>query len=362
MANPLQQLADVGQSFWLDNLSRTIITSGELMRLIQQDGLRGITSNPTIFEKALAGTDAYDQEITRLAAEGKTLDQIFEGLAIEDIRMAADLLRPVFDAAGGGDGFVSLELPPSLSADTARSTAEARRLFAAIDRPNVMIKVPGTSEGIPAVEELIAAGVNVNITLLFSLDGYQQVMEAYLRGLERRAARGEPLHQINSVASFFVSRVDTEVDHRIDQLLEQHPDEATRARLTALQGKAAIANAKVAYLRFKEIFLEGERFARLREQGARLQRPLWASTSTKNPAYSDIYYVEALIGAHTVDTMPDATAEAFRDHGQARLTIEEDVEGARHVLEELANVGVSYDDVTHLLQVNGVAAFAKSYD
>ena len=361
VANPLQQLADVGQSFWLDNLSRTIITSGELLRLIQEDGLRGITSNPTIFEKALAGTDAYDQDITRLAAEGKSLDEIFEGLAIEDIRMAADLLRPVHDAAGGGDGFVSLELPPSLSTDTAQSVTEAKRLFTTIGRPNVFIKVPGTPEGIPAVEELIAEGINVNITLLFSLDGYQQVMEAYLRGLERRVEQGQPVHDINSVASFFVSRVDTEVDHRIDQLLSRNPDEATRRRLIALQGKSAIANAKIAYQHFKQVFLEGERFARLRQQGARVQRPLWASTSTKNPAYPDVYYIEALIGPHTVDTMPDATAAAFGDHGKVRVTIEDDVEGAERILAELGEVGISYDDVTELLQVNGVAAFAKSY-
>lgn len=362
MANPLQRLADFGQSFWLDNLSRVLITTGELARLIEQDGLRGITSNPTIFEKALASTHEYDQDIERLAAEGKSDEEIFEALAIEDIRMAADLLRPVYDAAGGGDGFVSLELPPYLATDTERSVAEAKRLFATIDRPNVMIKVPGTPEGIPAIEQLIADGVNVNITLLFSLDNYRQVIEAYLRGLERRAAAGQPLDHVNSVASFFVSRVDTEVDRRVEQMLEETSDPARRELLQSLLGKVAVANAKLAYQEFRKAFLEGERFRALQQQGARMQRPLWASTSTKNRAYSDVAYIEPLIGPHTVQTMAPVSVEAFRDHGVVAETVEQGVEEARQTLERLAEAGIDYDEVTTLLQEQGVAAFAKSYD
>lgn len=363
MANPLQQLADYGQSFWLDNLSRAIISSGELKRLIDEDGLRGITSNPSIFEKALAGTDEYDQEIEQLAGQGLSKEEIFERLAIEDIRQAADLLRPVFDAAGGGDGLVSLELPPYLATDTQRSISEAQRLFAAVGRPNVMIKVPGTPEGIPAIEELLARGVNVNITLLFSLSNYEQVMEAYLRGIERRAGQGQPVDGINSVASFFVSRVDTEVDKRIDKLLDQTSDESRRKELQSLQSTVAIANAKLAYQRFKQVFLDGERFQKLhKEHGARLQRPLWASTSTKNPAYRDVLYIEALIGPHTVETMAPVSIDAFRDHGVVKPTVEEGVDEAKRTLDRLATVGISYDEVTHLLQIQGVDAFAKSYD
>lgn len=362
MANPLQQLAEQGQSFWLDNLSRALITSGELARLIEEDGLRGITSNPTIFEKALASTSEYDQGIERLAAEGKNPEEIFEALAIEDIQMAADLLRPVFDAADGGDGFVSIELPPYLATDTERSVAEAKRLFQTIDRPNVMIKVPGTPEGIPAIEQLIADGVNVNITLLFSLPNYQAVMEAYLRGIERRLTEGKPVDHVNSVASFFVSRVDTEVDHRIEQLLAKTTDEAERQKLTALQGEVAVANAKLAYQAFKQVFLRDKRFQRLAAKGARLQRPLWASTSTKNPAYSDVKYIETLIGPYTVQTMAPVSVDAFRDHGVVRATVEEGVDHARQVLDQLDEVGISYEEVTTLLQEQGVEAFAKSYE
>ncbi|MDI3340136.1 MAG: bifunctional transaldolase/phosoglucose isomerase [Sphaerobacter sp.] len=362
MANPLQRLAEVGQSFWLDNLSRALITSGELARLIQEDGLRGITSNPTIFEKALASTHEYDQDIERLAGEGKSDEEIFEALAIEDIRMAADLLRPVYDATDGADGFVSLELPPRLAFDTEGSIAEAKRLFHAVDRPNVMIKVPGTPQGIPAIERLITEGVNVNITLLFSLDNYRQVIEAYLRGLERRAAAGLPLRDVNSVASFFVSRVDTEVDRRIDELLETTTDPARRELLESLRGQVAIANAKLAYQEFRRVFLDGERFRRLQEKGARVQRPLWASTSTKNPAYSDVKYVEALIGPDTVETMAPVTVEAFRDHGVVAETVEQGVEEARQILARLAEAGIDYHEVTALLQEQGVAVFAKSYE
>lgn len=362
MTNPLRQLATYGQSFWLDFLSRPMITSGELARLIEEDGLRGVTSNPTIFDKAIAGTDEYDQEIAELAAQGLSDELIFEELAVHDVQKACDLLWLVYEATQGQDGFVSLELPPALAYDTERTIAEARRLFAKIDRPNAMIKVPGTPPGIPAIEQLIADGVNVNVTLLFALDNYEQVMEAYLRGLERRVADGLAVDRIASVASFFVSRVDTEVDRRLDQLLEREQDPERRALLESLKGKAAIANAKLAYQRFKRVFLEGERFARLRERGAQIQRILWASTSTKNPAYSDVMYVEHLIGPYTVQTMAPVTVEAYRDHGQPRPnTVEEGLEEATAVLQRLEELGISYAEVTTKLQQEGVRLFEESY-
>uniref|UniRef100_A0A831X2G0 Transaldolase n=1 Tax=Thermorudis peleae TaxID=1382356 RepID=A0A831X2G0_9BACT len=363
MSNPLKQLGAYGQSFWLDFLSRPMITSSELARLIEDDGLRGVTSNPTIFDKAIGSTDEYDEEIVELAARGLSSEAIFEALAVHDVQKACDLLRLVYEAADGQDGFVSLELPPDLAYDTEGSIREARRLFALIDRPNAMIKVPGTPQGIPAIEQLIADGVNVNITLLFSIQNYEQVMESYLRGVERRAERGLAVDRIASVASFFVSRVDTEVDRRLDELIAQTESPERRARLEALKGKVAIANAKIAYQRFKRVFLEGERFKRLQERhGARIQRPLWASTSTKNPAYSDVMYVEHLIGPYTVQTMAPVTVEAYRDHGQPRPnTVEEGVEEAEQTLAALAEVGINYDEVTELLQRQGVDLFAESY-
>lgn len=361
MANPLQQLASLGQSFWFDNLSRSLISTGELERLIRDDGLRGMTSNPTIFEKALSSGDAYDAQIRRLAGEGANKEQIFEDLAFHDIRRAADLLRPVYLATNKADGYISIELPPYLASETEPSIREAKRIFSTIGRPNVMIKVPGTAEGIPAVEELIFSGVNVNITLLFALSDYLRVSEAYLRGMERRIEKGLPVDSIASVASFFVSRVDTEVDKRIDVKLEHQVVQNTRQRLEALKGKTAIANAKVVYEHFRKIFAS-PRFAELKRHGVRLQRPLWASTSTKNPAYSDVLYIEALIGPDTVETMAPVSVDAFRDHGTVKRTVDEDVAGAHHILDEMEAVGISYDDVTQHLQVQGVDAFAKSFD
>jgi transaldolase / glucose-6-phosphate isomerase len=362
MTNPLRQLVDHGQSFWLDNLSRSLIESGELAGLIRDDGLRGITSNPTIFEKALSEGDKYDDDIARLASRGLSSEEIFEEVAIDDVRAAADMLRPVYDESGGTDGFISLELPPALAFDTEGSILEAKRLFAKVDRPNIMIKVPGTREGLPAIEQLIYEGVNVNITLLFSIQGYEAVTEAYQRGLERRLEAGKPLSGIASVASFFVSRVDTEVDTRLDRLIQSATDESSRSRLQSLKGKVAIANAKVAYQRFREIFLESQRFDALRRHGANLQRPLWASTSTKNPEYRDVLYIEELIGPHTVETMAPVSVDAFRDHGVVRPTLEENVENAYETLRALDEVGVDYADVTHTLQVNGVDLFADSYN
>ena len=362
MINPLKQLGVYGQSFWLDFLSRALITSGELNRLIEEDGLCGVTSNPTIFDRAIASTDEYDQEIAELATRGFSSETIFETLAIHDVQKACDVLRLVYEVSAGQDGFVSLELPPELAYDTEASIREARRLFAAIDRPNVMIKVPGTPQGLPAIEQLIADGVNVNVTLLFSLRVYEQVMEAYLRGLEQRIERGVAIDRIASVASFFVSRVDTEVDRRLDELIGRATSSGERDHLASLKGQVAIANAKMAYQRFKRVFLHGERFQRLqREHGARLQRPLWASTSTKNPAYSDVLYVEHLIGPYTIQTMAPVTVEAYRDHGRPRPnSVEEGIEDAERILERLAQIGIDYDEVTDLLQRQGVEQFSES--
>lgn len=362
MSNPLRQLADVGQSFWLDNLSREIIETGELQKLIEDDGLRGITSNPTIFEKAFSSGDSYDPDIARLAGDGLSVDQVFEELAIADIREAADMLRPIYDETGGADGFVSLELPPSLAYDTDGSIAEAKRLFGAVDRPNVMIKVPGTAEGIPAIETLLTDGVNVNITLLFSLDDYVNVADAYLRAMKARVAANRPLNTVASMASFFVSRVDTEVDGRLQKIVENSDDPEARDRAGQLIGKVAIANARVAYMRFRERFIDNPEFQKLQEQGAQIQQPLWASTSTKNPEYSDTLYIEALIGPHTVETMAPASVDAFRDHGTVRVAIEDDLEQAQEALAELERLAIDYNDVTSALQKQGVELFAESYD
>lgn len=361
MANstPLEELTRLGQSVWLDYIRRGILDNGELERLIRERSLRGVTSNPAIFEQAIARSDDYDDELALLAAEGAEALEVYETLAVADIQRAADLFLGIYEESGGTDGFVSLEVSPELAHDTEGTLAEARRLWTLVTRPNVMIKVPGTDEGLPVIEQLIAEGVNVNITLLFSLEGYEKVMEAYLVGLERRAESGEPLDRVASVASFFVSRVDSAVD----ALLDAKADAAGGAeaeRIRALRGKAAIANAKLAYARFQEIF-GSERFAKLRERGAQLQRPLWASTSTKNPEYRDVIYVEELIGPDTVNTMPLATVEAFADHGVARRSVDEDVEDARDVIAQLGELGIDFDEVTHKLQVEGVEKFVDPF-
>jgi transaldolase len=358
--SPLTELTRLGQSVWLDYIRRGILDNGELERMIRESSLRGVTSNPAIFEQAIARSDDYDDELELLSAEGAEALEVYETLAIADIQRAADLFRGVYDEAGGTDGFVSLEVSPELAHDTAGTLAEARRLWKTVDRPNVMIKVPGTDEGLPAIEELLAEGLNVNITLLFSLEGYEKVMEAYLRGLERRAAAGEPLAHIASVASFFVSRVDTAVDKLLEEKAAAAGDDGERTRIRSLRGRAAIANAKLAYLRFQEVF-GSERFAKLDAQGAPVQRPLWASTSTKNPEYRDVIYVEELIGPDTVNTMPLATLEAFADHGVARRTVDEDVEGARRVIAQLEELGIDFAAVTHQLQVEGVDKFVDPF-
>jgi transaldolase len=350
--NPLKQLwEDQKQAVWFDFIERALLSSGGLARLVADDGVRGVTSNPSIFQKAIEGGDAYRTAVAELLKNdpGMTTIDLYEALAIEDIRGAADVLETVFEASGGDDGYVSLEVSPHLAHDTEGTIAEAERLWRYVDRPNLMIKVPATPEGIEAIERLIARGINVNATLMFSLGHYEAVAGAYLRGL---AACAEPA-RVASVASFFVSRVDTKIDAALDAI-------GTPEALD-LRGKAAIANSKLAYRRFEELF-GGEAFAPHAARGARVQRPLWASTSTKNPAYRDVMYVEELVGPDTVNTLPVATLEGFRDHGVVRASLREDLEGAEQVFADLAALGVDIDAVTEELQVEGVAAFAASFD
>lgn len=359
--NPLIELTKLGQSIWNDNIERKLITSGELKRLIDEDGLSGVTSNPAIFEKAIAGSDLYADQLRELATQGKSPTEIYEGLAIRDIQMTADVLKEVYDRTAGADGFVSLECSPLLANDTAGTIEEARRLWGLLDRPNVMIKIPGTQAGMPAIEQCIYEGININITLLFSLQAYEQTMEAYIRGLERRADENKPITNIASVASFFVSRIDTAADKELERRIEKATNEAEKAKLQSLLGRIAIANAKVAYQRYKKIF-HGERFAALKQNGARVQRPLWASTSTKNPVYPDVYYVEALMGPETVDTLPPATITAFRDHGRPRVTIEDNIDEERAVLARLEEVGISLDQVTAHVLADGVRLFVEPFE
>ena len=350
----LHELAELGQSIWYDNIRRALLDSGELEALIEA-GVTGVTSNPSIFEKAIAGSADYDSAMGDLVTEGKSEAGIFEALALEDIQRTADLLRPVYEETGGADGYVSLEVSPTLAHDTEGTVAEARRLFAALDRPNVMIKVPATPAGFPAVETLIGEGINVNVTLMFSLAHYDAVAEAYIAGLEKLAAAGRDLSKVASVASFFVSRVDTAVDRELDNL------QAAGSNIQSLKGKIAIANSKAAYTRFNEVF-SGERWQRLAAQGARVQRPLWASTGTKNPLYPDTLYVDALIGPDTVNTVPPATLQAFMDHGTVGPTLESRLDEASDQLARLAGLGVDLDVITQKLQDDGVAAFANAFE
>jgi transaldolase len=358
-ANRLQRLHDAGQSIWLDYIDRPMLYNGELARRIRDDALTGMTSNPTIFEKALAEGTAYDAQLAS-APPGLTSWQLFELVAAEDVRAACDHFREVYERTGGGDGYVSLEVGPSLAHDTEGTVAEAHRLWEAVGRPNLMVKVPGTEAGVRAFERLTADGLNVNVTLLFAVEAHRRVIEAYLAGLEARAADGRPVDRIASVASFFVSRVDTEVDKRLDARIAAASG-AERERLAALKGRAAIANARIAYGLFRTMF-SGRRWEALAAKGARLQRPLWASTSTKNPAYRDVMYVEQLIGPDTVNTMPPATLEAFRDHGETARTVDADVAGAERTIRDLATAGIPLDEVTDKLLVEGLASFARSFD
>jgi transaldolase len=355
--NPLRQLEHSGQSLWLDYIRRDLLSSAELRRMIAEDGLKGMTSNPTIFEKAIDGSHDYDAQLRQLVLAGQGTFQIYEALTTDDIKAAADKLRPIYDRTDGRDGFVSYEVSPRLAHDTAGTVEAAHRYIALINRPNLMVKVPATPAGLPAVEQLISEGHNINITLMFSLKHHTAVAEAYLRGLERRAAAGQPLERVASVASVFVSRVETLVDKRIDERLKSRPDDA----LAALRGTAAVAGTRLIYQNFKRLF-GSDRFKALAAKGARVQRPLWASTGTKNPAYSDIKYVEELIGPDTVNTMPPATMDAYRDHGHPATRIENDLPGARAAVDRLAAVGLDLDVLGEELQTEGVDAFTKSFD
>src|SRR5580698_5602726 len=360
--NALKALQDYGQAVWLDFLARGFIAKGGLKKLVDEDGVRGVTSNPSIFEQAIANSNEYDDAIAGMLKEqDRSAGDLFERLAVEDIQKATDVLRPVFEATQGADGFVSIEVSPYLALDTKATIAEAKRLWHEVDRKNLMIKVPGTPEGLPAVRELIADGINVNITLLFAQSVYAQVVEAYLAGLEALAAKGGDVSRIGSVASFFVSRIDTAVDQLLDDKIAKANDPDEKARLTQLKGKVAVANAKLAYQRYKRLF-GGERWKSLAGRGARPQRLLWASTGTKNKAYSDVLYVDELIGPDTVNTMPTATMDAFRDHGTPQDTIEKNVADAQRVLGDLGRSGISLDAVTDKLVEEGVKLFADAAD
>ena len=358
--NPLLELKRLGQSVWLDNISRGLINSGDLKRLMEQDGISGITSNPTIFEKAISHGTEYDAAMRDLISQGASDADIYDALTVADIEAAADVLRPVFDATHGGDGYVSLEVSPKLAHDAKGTLTDARRLHAAVNRPNLLIKVPAAREGIPAIRHLLSEGININVTLMFSMEHYEAVAEAYIAALEDRVQQGLPINDVASVASFFVSRVDTLVDKLLqDKTLATPRAEAEKA--AALKGKIAVANSKLVYRRFEDIF-GGERFKALEARGARVQRVLWASTSTKNPAYSDVLYVQTLIGPDTVNTMPDETIVAFRDHGQARVTVREGLDEARAAFQMLADLGIDMHSVGEQLSVEGVDKFAQSFD
>jgi transaldolase len=358
--NRLQLLHDAGQSIWLDSIDRRMLHDGELDRRVSDDALTGMTSNPTIFQKALASSNAYDDQIIEAEQQGLASWQLFELLETTDVRDACDHFAAVYSSTRGADGYVSIEVSPGVSHSADATVEEARRLWKTVDRPNVMVKVPGTPEGAIAVRRLIAEGINVNITLLFAIQAHERVIEAYLAGLEDRIKAHKPVDGLASVASFFVSRVDTEIDKRLDALIAKAA-QPEKERLKMLKGRAAIANAKLAYRLFAQKFT-GPRWEALAKQGARVQRPLWASTSTKNPEYRDVMYVEELIGPDTVDTVPPATIEAFRDHGAVERTIDKKVAAAEGLLKEIEAVGISMKEVTGKLLVDGIASFQKSFD
>src|ERR1700733_14932985 len=360
--NPLKQLLNYGQSMWLDYIRRDLFTTGKLTQMITEDGLRGMTSNPSIFEKAIADSSLYDDLFHSLAAR-KDLNAIgiYEQIAIRDIQDAADALRPVYEESKFRDGYVSLEVSPYLARKTPETMDEARRLWKAVKRENVMIKVPGTAEGLPAIRQLIGEGININVTLLFAQEVYEQVADAYIAGLEDLAGRGGNLKKMASVASFFISRIDTLVDSKLEEKIKATTDTKQQALLKSLLGKIAIANGKLTYQRYQKIF-SGPRWQALAAKGAQTQRVLWASTSTKNPNYRDVIYVEELIGPDTVNTMPPATVDAFRDHGKLRNSLTEDVAGAQTVMDNLAKAGISIKEVTDKLTQDGVKLFADAFD
>ncbi len=358
-SNPLLELQSLGQSIWIDFISRGIISSGELQRMIKEDGVSGVTSNPSIFEKAITKSDDYDEAIRALTVQGKKTDEVYQLLTVEDIQMVADVLRPTYDRTDGQDGFVSLEVSPNLAHDTQGTMQEARLLWSLVDRPNSMIKVPATREGLDAIKELTGEGVNVNITLLFGLPRYQEVVNAYLDGLEILANKGGNLHFVASVASFFLSRIDV----LLDPVLETKKKESgpTAEIASILQGQVAIASARVAYQLYKEFF-HSDRFARLAAKGARPQRLLWASTSTKNPMYGDTKYVEPLIGPETINTVPVETLHAYRDHGRPQLSLEQNISRAYHTLNKLSLVGIDLDRATQQLEEEGVEKFVSALE
>jgi transaldolase/glucose-6-phosphate isomerase len=361
VTNPLLKLQSHDQSVWLDYIRRSLLTSGELEKLIKKDGLRGVTSNPSIFEKAITGSTDYTETLNTLATKQMKVKDIYEKVAIRDIQDAADIFRPLYEQSHQRDGYVSLEVSPYLARDTEGTLKEARRLWKAVGRKNVMIKVPATPEGIPAIEQLIGEGININVTLLFAQNVYEQVAKAYIAGLEKRIAQGRDVTTVASVASFFISRIDTAVDQIIGEKLKAASSKSERVLLRSLRGKVAISNAKLTYQRYREIF-SGEQWQAMENRGAQSQRVLWASTGTKNPAYSDVLYVEELIGPNTVNTMPTTTFDAFRDHGRPRQSLTEDIEAAYDIVEILEEVGISIKDVTDRLLDEGVQQFAKAFD
>ncbi len=360
MTNPLQQLQSLGQSVWYDNIDRSQLVSGQFKRMLDEDSITGVTANPTIFEKSVSAGHAYDEQMNKLIQEGKGTNEIYEVMIIQDIRTVADLLRPIYDRTNGLDGYVSLEVSPELAHDTDGTIAEVRRFYKMVDRPNLMIKIPGTPEGLPAIRQALVEGININITLIFSLETYKEVAEAYISALEERNGEGKDIMTIGSVASFFVSRVDTLVDKLLEDKAKATSDSAEQQKYKSLEGKAAIANARIVYEEFQKIF-HSPRFESLKHSGAHVQRPLWASTSTKNPAYRDVLYAEELIGPDTVDTMPLETVEKFSDHGKVRLSIGDNLPQARAELNALEQIGIHYDQVTKQLQDEGVEKFADLF-
>jgi transaldolase len=358
--NTIEQFAELGQSIWFDNISRGMIKNGTLASLVQQ-GLRGVTSNPTIFDKAISGSKDYDDQMKAMLDRTPDMPavRIIEALMIKDIQDAADVLKPVYDRTRGGDGYVSIEVSPGLARDAEATMEEVRRLWNTVQRRNLMVKIPATRQGLPAIEQMLSEGININITLLFAVERYRAVATAYLTALERRVKEGKPIDHVASVASVFVSRIDTLADQELQRKIDAGGPEADRLR--SLLGKVAVANTRMTYQAFKETF-SGPRWDSLRSKGARLQRPLWGSTGTKNPAYSDLLYVDTLIGPHTINTVPPQTWEAILDHGHPRLTIEEDLDGARATLSALRSAGIDLTQVTDKLEQDGVAAFKKSFD
>lgn len=360
--NPLTELIKHGQSYWLDNLTRGKIQSGELKDRVENQGLRGITSNPAIFMKAITQSEDYDEQIRELAGKGRSTQEIYEALTIQDIQNACDILHPVYVKSDGTDGFVSLEVSPHLARKCEETMDEARRLYKKVDRPNCFIKIPGTQEGLPAIEEMLYEGININITLLFSIERYVEVAEAYIRALERRVDEGKSLSDIASVASFFLSRIDVLVDNKLDSILDTESDESIKEIARDIKGETAIASAKIAYQKFQKIF-SGERWDRLEKQGAHVQKPLWASTSTKNSDYRDVRYVENLIGENTVNTLPDETIDAFADHGEIRPnSVEEEVDKAYETLEMAEKIEINMEDVTSQLVGEGIRKFISPYE